>query len=79
MGLEQFLNTDDKAAALEALRSRMFTELYTWCGRGGMDPDDLDYTTFTNTLETSNPLWTYNQTISRLCEGLKIIYTKLGS
>jgi hypothetical protein len=80
MGLEDFLSAEDKVAALEALRNRTFSELYTTCIRAGVDPDTLDYETWelppqdeTNTMQ-----YTLLIAVLRLCNMLKIIDLKIG-
>lgn len=80
MGLEDFLSASDKQAALEALRSRTFSELYTQCIRINLDPDQFDYSTWQIPAEDDSNSHIYQGllTIARMCESLKIIDSKLG-
>jgi hypothetical protein len=80
MGLEAFLTAEDKTAALEALRSRTFSELYTSCIRMGIDVDTFEYETWELPEQTpeNTPVFVNFHMIQRMCESLKIIDSKIG-
>lgn len=80
MGLEQFLTAEDKIASLETLRARTFSELYTICLRAGLDPDTVEYETWVLPAENDDNTMSYTllRAVSRLCETLKIIDSKLA-
>ena len=80
MGLDDFLSASDKQAALESLRNRTFSELYTQCIRMNIDPDDFDYATWEipEQNDSNSAIYQGLLTISRMCESLKIIDSKLG-
>lgn len=80
MGLEQFLTAEDKVAALETLRNRTFSELYSLCIRAGVDPDTLDYDTWEIPPrdEDNESHYTTLMAVLRLCNMLKIIDQKLA-
>ena len=80
MGLEQFLTEEDKAASLQALRSRTFSELYGLCVRAALDPDSIDYETWElpELNESNQNYHVVLRTIARMCETLRIIDSKIG-
>jgi hypothetical protein len=81
MPLEDFLTAEDKVAALQALRNRTFTELYTLCIRMNIDPDTFEYETWQAPEKTDEnaPIYTSYNMIQRMCESLKIIDSKIGA
>ena len=80
MPLEDFINAEDKVAALQALRNRTFNEVYTLCIRLGVDVDTFDYETWElpERTEDNNNIYTNFRMIQRMCESLKIIDSKIG-
>lgn len=80
MPLEDFLTTEDKVAALEALRKRTFSELYTLTVRMNIDPDTFEYETWEAPERTpdNDAIYTNYGMIQRMCESLKIIDSKIG-
>ena len=80
MALEDFLTAEDKVAALEALRKRTFSELYTLTVRLNIDPDTFEYETWQapEKTEENAPIYTNYGMIQRMCESLKIIDSKIG-
>jgi hypothetical protein len=80
MSLEDFIAAEDKVAALEALRSRTFSEIYTACIRMGIDVDAFEYETWELPEQTdeNTPVYINFHMIKRMCESLKIIDSKLG-
>lgn len=81
MGLEQFITEENKIASLTSLRNRLFEELYSLCIRAAIDPDEMDYLTWTTPEYNENNSGIYNvlETIGRMCQSLKIIDQKIGS
>jgi len=80
MGLESFLTAEDKVAALEALRSRTFSELFTTCIRMGIDVETFEYETWElpEKTEENSAVYMNFYMIERMCESLKIIDSKIG-
>ncbi len=80
MGLGDFLTAEDKVASLQALRGRTFSELYGMCVRVGIDPDLMDYETWTlpELDELNKSYHAALRAIARMCETLKIIDNKIG-
>jgi hypothetical protein len=80
MGLEDFLAQEDKVAALEALRNRTFSELYTICTRLGIDTETFEYETWElpEHTEENASIYMNFRMIQRMCESLKIIDAKIG-
>lgn len=80
MPLEDFLSAEDKRKALEALRNRTFSELYTLCIRMNIDPDTFDYETWQAPERTqeNDAIYVNYGMIQRMCEALKIIDLKIG-
>ena len=80
MGLESFLTAEDKTAALEALRSRTFSELFTTCIRMGIVVETFEYETWElpEKTEENSPVYMNFYMIERMCESLKIIDSKIG-
>ena len=80
MGLEQFLTEDDKAAALTAVRSFMYTEIFQMCLRVGIDPTDFEYETWVQPgfTKDNRHLAAVYAMITQACESLTIIDRKLA-
>lgn len=81
MGFEDFLTAEDKVTALTEMRRAMFTELYTLCIRANIDPDTVDYETWTIPEETDTTYLTVRHfllEINRICESIKIVDLKIG-
>jgi hypothetical protein len=80
MGLEDFLTAEDKVLALETLRQRTFSELYTLSIRLNIDPDTFEYETWTIPEEDdlNRPYRASLMALARMCETLKIIDSKIG-
>ena len=80
MGLEQFLTEDDKVAALTAVRSFMYTELFQMCLRAGINPTDFEYETWVmpEFTKDNRHLAAVYVMITQACENLTIIDRKLA-
>jgi|694.fasta_scaffold29120_3 hypothetical protein len=80
MPLGDFLNAENKTAALEELRNQTFRELYVFCIKAQIDPDLMDYETW-ELPEVSNnnvAIHHFYKVIERFCESLKMIDEKIG-
>ncbi len=80
MGFEDFLTAEDKIAALTEMRRAMFAELYTLCIRANIDPETVDYETWTMPEQQPENHNTFHfmGVIDRICESIRIIDGKIG-
>jgi hypothetical protein len=81
MPVGDFLNAENKVAALEELREITFRELYTFCVRAQIDPDTMEYETW-ELPELSNEnvgIYHLYRVIDRYCTSLRIIDEKIGN
>jgi hypothetical protein len=81
MPVGDFLNAENKVAALEELREITFRELYTFCVRAQIDPDTMEYETW-ELPELSNEnvgIYHLYKVIDRYCTSLRIIDEKIGN
>lgn len=81
MPIGDFLNAENKIAALEELREITFRELYTFCVRAQIDPDTMEYETW-ELPELSNEnvgIYHLYKVIDRYCTSLRIIDEKIGN
>jgi hypothetical protein len=78
MGIEQFLTTDDKKAALEKLTYLLASEIYYLSLKFGMDPDELDYSSFTAPLDDSGVPFPHLLDIENKCKSLHAAQQKLA-
>ena len=80
MPLGDFLNAENKTAALEELRNETFRELYSFCIKAQIDPDLMDYATWEKPEVSNENVGIYHlyKTIERFCNSLKIIDAKIG-
>ena len=80
MPLGDFLNAENKTAALEELRNETFRELYSFCIKAQIDPDLMDYATWEKPELSNENVGIYHlyKTIERFCNSLKIIDAKIG-
>jgi hypothetical protein len=80
MPLGDFLNAENKTAALEELRNETFRELFVFCIKAQIDPDLMDYATWEKPELSNENVGIYHlyKTIERFCNSLKIIDVKIG-
>lgn len=83
MGFEGFLSAEDKVTALTEMRRAMFTELYTLLIRAGIDPETVDYETWTlpsneELMSTYITVAHFLHEVKRICESIKIVDSKIG-
>ena len=80
MPLGDFLNAEDKIAALEELRNQTFRELYSFCIKAQIDPDLMDYETWELPVASNENVSVHHfyKVIERFCDSLKLIDEKIG-
>jgi hypothetical protein len=80
MPLGDFLNAENKTAALEELRNETFRELFGFCIKAQIDPDLMDYETWELPVLSNDNVGIYHlyKVIDRYCNSLKIIDEKIG-
>lgn len=80
MPIGDFLNAENKVAALQELREVTFRELFVFCIKAQIDPDTIEYETWQMPELTQDNLGVYHlyKVIDRFCNSLRIIDQKIG-
>ena len=80
MPIGDFLNAENKTAALEELREATFRELFVFCIKAQIDPDTVDYETWEQPELSNENVGVYHlyKVIDRYCNSLRIIDQKIG-
>lgn len=80
MPVGDFLNAENKVAALQELREATFRELFVFCIKAQIDPDTIEYETWQMPELSQDNLGVYHlyKVIDRFCNSLRIIDEKIG-